>query len=182
MRLVAMAVVTALALAACSPGNEGWLVPEPAVGVTIDQRKGATIAAEIRDSDLTVRVGGTWASQGHQALDLTYRNTGPVPQRVALASLGITLRGETAMLDTLDDVTGVDVSKPGNTAVPRALIAGTAPPSLVIPPGEARVVLARFANFRADPRIGVGDTVEITVPLATTSRRLVFTAERVVLP
>lgn len=180
MRWRGVAVV--VALAACSPSNEGRLVPRPGDGVTIVKSETGAATAEIADGGLVVRVGGTWASQGRQALDLTYRNTGPTAQQVALGGLGIALRGEAARLDTVDDVTGVDVSKPGNTAVPRALASGGPAAPLTIPAGEARVVLARFDNFRADPRIAAGDGVEVTIPLATTSRRLGFTAEHVKLP
>lgn len=168
-------------LLACSPADEGRLFPVTAAGVNIVDGNTPASLAEVREGALTVKVGGTWAAQGFQMLDLTYNNSGTQPLRLTIGDVSLSRRGEKAALDAVDDVTGVDVSKAGNAAQPKSLApdGGRATASLLtIPAGASRTILVRFANFRANPRIAAGDTVQVTLPEVDGSISLGFVARR----
>lgn len=160
----------------CSGQEVGRLTPVPASGVALVVTHVPGDTAEIVEGAVTARIGGSWATRDEPALDVTYRNAGTAAASIDLTQFELALRGEAAAIDTVDDVTGVDVSKPGNTAAPRALMErGSTPSPLIVPPGARRTLLVRFINFkRAGNRAKEGETLVATVPLEGKSRRLVF--------
>lgn len=166
MRASLAASLALVAAAACSAQEVGRLEPVADRGVTLATRHAADDMAALREGAVVVQVGGTWATRDASALDVTYRNAGATAVTIDPSRFGLVLGGEAATVDTVDDVTGVDVSKPDNTAIPQPLQgSGAAKQVLTVPAGATRTLLVRFRNWtRQGNRAAMGKTVVAGVP------------------
>lgn len=169
-------------LAACSGsvGNAGRLMPQAGDGVTLVQTKAKDDTARVTVGGATLNVGGAWANQALQRLEIKIDNKSAEPfsfDYSKVAFEGDT--GEKLILNRVADTTGVDNadSNPNNDTV-KVLYTLDAKPTatvLTVAANERRNIDLQFNNFTAPEKmLTAGKTVVVSISSNETERKIFF--------
>lgn len=173
----AMLLAAATALPACQRVSGGPLDPVEGDDVTIESGR-----AVLTEGRLEARVTGRWSTTGPNSMRIAYRNAGSGPVRVTIAGLKMEHELGEAALRTAIDATGVDMTdarEDNNQGKPLfSLDGGGGAGVLDVPAGAMREVDADLTPFANAGGVEQGDRLVLTVPLATRSVAVTFTAAR----
>ena len=175
-----MLFTAAMSLPGCQRATGGPLAPVEGAGVSVEDGQAAVLA----DGALEARVTGRWSSTGANSLRIRYRNGGPAPLRIALAGARMRHSLGEAALRTAVDATGVDMTdarednNQGKTLFSLDEGGGAEAGMVELPAGATREIDADLTSFANEGSVGEGDRITVTVPLATRSADLAFSAAR----
>lgn len=166
-------------MAACQPGSFGNL--EPVIGGAVERGTEAG-SAVVRDGSVSATVAARWASEASQSADIVYTNGQGTPVSIALPNLALHHeRLGKASLWAASDMTRVDRddARADNDEPPALydLSSSPATTTLVLKPGERRVLNLGFTNFGGDERIKEGDRVTMTLPMGERDATIAFMAD-----
>lgn len=155
-------------------------MPQTGDGVELTQTKAKNDTAQINAAGVTLGVGGTWANQSFQRLEIEIDNRSAQPFLFDLskvAFLGDT--GEKLTLNRVTDSTGVDNSddNPNNDTV-KQLYSRDAESSasvLTVAPNQRRFLNLQFNNFtEPENKLTDGKTVVVSLYLNDGAERKIF--------
>lgn len=169
-------------LIACSGsvGDAGRLMPQAGDGVTLTQTKTKNVTAQIAADGATLNVGGAWANQSFQRLEIEIDNKSVQPfsfDYSKVAFEGDT--GEKLILNRVADTTGVDNSdsNPNNDTVKEVYKQDAKPLAtvLTVAPNERRTLNLQFNNFtKPENKLTAEKTVVVSLPVNESERKIFF--------
>jgi len=174
----ALLLVAALSVGGCERSAGGPLEPAPQDGVSIVANKTAMLV----DGQLVTHVTGDWSSTGSNGLTIHYINKGALPLRITLSDIKMRHMLGKAVLSIAIDYTGVNMTDKredndrGNMVY--SLDKGGGSGVLVVPGHSTRVLNCYLSNFANEGSVARGDKITATIPLATRSADVSFTAIR----
>lgn len=170
IRLNLVAAVGLLLLSACQPGSAGTLMPEAGPGIDLVRGEDDGDTAVFQAGQTTVRVAGTWASQGAQVMHVRYVGKRVSPAALDLRSFALARGNDRLRLDGIADLSALDAGTPGAAGNAPMLYSGDAPGQfkpVTLSTGSRHLSVSFDRTFNSEAAIKAGDVLSATIATPT---------------